>query len=136
MRLLVASNSRQTSCRLIGSGKLADKFGDNGLVSNIIGRIEGDTLHLDLWLMSSRVLKRNLEEAMLDVLVSTCKARNVSRIFGYYFKTAKNSMVADLYDLLGFKRTSGSPDEDGVWRLEVSDGYVAKNRFIKVLDEQ
>lgn len=57
-------------------GKLLDKFGDNGVVSIVIGRIDGenhDELHMELWLMSCRVLKRDMEFAMMDELVE--KAR-------------------------------------------------------------
>ena len=43
-------------------GKLTDKFGDNGVVSVVIGKQEEKTLHIDLWLMSCRVLKRFMED--------------------------------------------------------------------------
>ena len=49
-------------------GKLSDKFGDNGVVSVVIGRIDGpkqDELHMELWLMSCRVLKRNTKNYRL-----------------------------------------------------------------------
>ena len=53
-------------------GKLEDKFGDNGVVSIVIGEVRGgacDELHMELWLMSCRVLKRDMEYAMMDELV-------------------------------------------------------------------
>ena len=50
-------------------GRLSDRFGDNGLISIVLGRQEAATLHLDLWLMSCRVLKRDMEFAMLDAVV-------------------------------------------------------------------
>jgi FkbH-like protein len=50
-------------------GRLADKFGDNGLVSVLIGRVSHQTVEIDLWLMSCRVLKREMELAMFDALV-------------------------------------------------------------------
>ena len=55
-------------------GRLADKFGDNGLISVVLGRREGSMLHLDLWLMSCRVLKRDMELAMLDALAERAQA--------------------------------------------------------------
>ena len=54
-------------------GKLIDKFGDNGVVSVVIGRKNGTALDIDLWLMSCRVLKRDMEFAMLDRLVERCR---------------------------------------------------------------
>lgn len=66
-------------------GKLADKFGDNGVVSIVIGRIGGDNrdeLHMELWLMSCRVLKRDMEFAMMDELVEKAKKAGVKKIIG------------------------------------------------------
>ena len=63
-------------------GKLADKFGDNGIVSVVIGRIDGKVLHMELWLMSCRVLKRNMEYAMLDRLVAKAKEAGIEAIRG------------------------------------------------------
>jgi FkbH-like protein len=113
-------------------GRLADKFGDNGLVSVIIGHTDGPLLHLDLWIMSCRVLKRDMELAMLDSLVLRAKSRGIREIVGYYFRTAKNGMVENHYGGLGF--TLASRAEDGassVWNLAVAD-YSPRNRHIRV----
>lgn len=83
-------------------GKLSDKFGDNGLISIIIGKIIDNKCHINLWLMSCRVLKRGMEEAMLDFLVNECKKRNIKTIIGYYYVSNKNSMVSNLFETLGF----------------------------------
>jgi FkbH-like protein len=68
-------------------GKLADKFGDNGLISIIVGRLKNDTCLIDLWLMSCRVLKRDMESAMLDDLVRRCRSLGVTKIKGNYYNT-------------------------------------------------
>ena len=113
-------------------GKLCDKFGDNGVISVVIGHIDGDVLDIDLWLMSCRVLKRNMEHAMLDSLVSGAMARGVKTLRGYYYKTAKNNMVREFYKDFGFTlvKTDG---EDTVWELDITD-YQNKNKVIKVED--
>lgn len=99
-------------------GRLTDKFGDNGIVSVVIGKRDGDVLRLDLWLMSCRVLKRGMEFAMLNTLVARCSELGVREIFGYYFPTRKNAMVKDLFAEFGF--TKESEDEgNSVWRLNV-----------------
>lgn len=88
-------------------GKLTDRFGDNGVVSVVAGEVVGETLHIRLWLMSCRVLKRSMEHAMMDELVRRAQARGVTRIAGYYYPTAKNGMVRDFYGGMGFERVSG-----------------------------
>ena len=115
-------------------GRLNDKFGDNGIVSVVIGRCEGDTLHVELWLMSCRVLKRDMELAMLDTLVEKCRDRGISRIMGYYCKTPKNNMVSELYGSFGFELTEKTDSGDSVWSLHISD-YKNKNNVIKINTE-
>jgi FkbH-like protein len=113
-------------------GRLADIFGDNGLISVVIGRQVESALHLDLWLMSCRVLKRDMELAMLDALVARARAAGVRTLIGVYLKTAKNAMVADHYEKLGFKLESRDPGgERSVWVLPVDD-YQPRNSHIEV----
>ena len=112
-------------------GRLADRFGDNGLVSVLIGHIAGETVKLDLWLMSCRVLKRNLEFAMFDVLVEECQARGVREILGSYIPSKKNNMVAGHYAGLGFSRAGETPEGGELWRYEVPKGYEPPARHIQ-----
>ncbi|MBR5427253.1 MAG: HAD family hydrolase [Clostridia bacterium] len=101
-------------------GRLEDKFGDNGVVSVVAGQIENGELHMRLWLMSCRVLKRRMEDAMLDVLVSDAKKRGVRRIVGYYYPTRKNGSVRDFYERMGFSLRSADGAGNTVWELELS----------------
>lgn len=113
-------------------GKLTDKFGDNGVVSVVVGEAEGDHLNIILWLMSCRVLKRDMEYAMMDELVKQCTSRGINKLFGYYYPTAKNAMVRDFYASQGFQKLSENKRGDTVWELDVSGGYSAKNHVISV----
>jgi FkbH-like protein len=115
-------------------GKLADRFGDNGLISVVLGRIQQSNLHLDLWLMSCRVLKREMEIAMLDEIMERAKQRGLTSLVGYYLPTAKNGMVADHYANLGFTKISDAASDATVWSLDVS-GYEPRNRHIKTLEK-
>ena len=115
-------------------GKLTDRFGDNGLISIVLGRRELDVLHLDLWLMSCRVLKRDMELAMLDILVEHARAANVTTLRGYYLPTNKNGMVADQYEKLGFERNLiDSAGKNSVWTLSLQT-YTSRNRHIRILE--
>src|SRR5690606_21187596 len=70
--------------------KLADRFGDNGLISVLLARQEGDALAIDTWLMSCRVLKRGVEQLLLNDVVAAARERGLKRITGQYLPTAKN----------------------------------------------
>ncbi len=114
-------------------GKLVDKFGDNGVVSVVIGHKNGDVLDMDLWIMSCRVLKRDMELAMLDRLVERAKEQGIKTIRGYYYPTAKNKMVKELYGTFGFTKLSEDKDGNSVWELQ-TEGYEVQNHVIKVGD--
>jgi len=112
-------------------GRLEDKFGDNGIVSVVIGKKDGDTLHIDLWLMSCRVLKRDMEYAMLDTFVCEARKNGIKKLAGYYYKTKKNNMVKNLFSDFGFEKLSENENEDTVWELCIEE-YENKNKFINV----
>lgn len=116
-------------------GRLEDKFGDNGVVSVVIGKREGDILHIDLWLMSCRVLKRDMEFAMMDELVKKCQESGIAKIRGYFYPTVKNGMVKDFYAGQGFEKISEDEDGATVWEYSVSGDYAVKNRVIEVNGE-
>ncbi len=95
------------------TARLADKFGDNGLIAIVIARQEqGSAARIDTWLMSCRVLGRRVEEACLNALVSACQSRGIDRLVGIFKPTEKNGMVRDLYPRLGFSPLS-SDDSTG-----------------------
>lgn len=111
-------------------GRLTDKFGDNGLISVIIGEKKQNGLHILLWLMSCRVLKRGMEECMLDILAAKAKSVGCTKLIGYYYPTKKNKMVADMYASFGFKNI-GIDGDGSVWELPL-EGYEPKGKYIEV----
>lgn len=113
-------------------GKLEDKFGDNGVVSVVIARKDGQTAHVELWLMSCRVLKRDMEYAMMDALVRQCQKAGITGIKGYYYPTAKNKMVENFYGLQGFTKEKQDENGDTVWYYEIGQPYENKNKVIRV----
>lgn len=137
-------------------GKLTDRFGDNGVVSVVIGRkgtmadvdiyrrgetpggaedgttTGGDALHLELWLMSCRVLKRDMEFAMMDSMVEACRECGIGTIMGYYYPTAKNAMVREFYRTMGFEKTDETDTGVTIWRYELPADYEKKNTVISV----
>lgn len=113
-------------------GKLEDKFGDNGVISVVIGHNIENVLHIDLWIMSCRVLKRDMEYAMMDTVAEACKKQGITEIRGYYYPTAKNGMVKEFYALQGFEKIKEDEQGNTEWRLSLADGYEVKNHVIDV----
>ncbi len=105
---------------------LKDKFGDHGLVSVVIMKKETeDVFFVDTWLMSCRVLKRGMEEYIINRMVETAKANGAKTIRAEYIPTPKNRMVEHIYDDMGFDCTG-----EGLYSLEV-DGFNKLKTYIK-----
>jgi len=85
------------------SGSVQDKFGDSGkTILVIVNDLENKVAVLDTFLMSCRVIGRNLEYAFLDAVINDLKQTGFEQIRAKYVKTLKNSQVQDLYDRFGF----------------------------------
>lgn len=97
---------------------LADRFGDNGIVSALIGRVQDGILTIEEWVMSCRVFKRDLELAVFDALIAYCRTHNITSIEGDYLPTAKNAYVRTLYPTLGFSQTAES-EEGTHYRFDI-----------------
>lgn len=107
--------------------RLADRFGDNGLISVVIARPDAawpaDTLLIDTWLMSCRVLGRGVETAVLDLLAQAARERGARELVGQYLPTPKNGLVAEHYAKLGFRETpapAGMEPDSRFWRLDLA----------------
>lgn len=108
--------------------RLKDKFADNGIVTVVAVEMTEETLHIRLWLMSCRVLKRELEYDMMNTLVTLSAEKGIKRILGYYVPTLKNGMVKSFYDEMGFHFMDNSNGTDQ-WEIVATD-YVKRETAI------
>jgi FkbH-like protein len=95
--------------------QLGDRFGDHGLTGVVILRQEGRALRIDTFLLSCRVLGRQVEDAMAAWLVRFAETRGLDDLVGEYIQTAKNQQTKDFYRRLGFEPTA----EAGLWRWPI-----------------
>jgi FkbH-like protein len=105
--------------------RLADIFGDNGMISVVICRaIEEETWEIDEWLMSCRVLGRRVENMVLREILDHAARANIRRLVGMYQPTERNKLVQEHYQKLGFTLLESRPDGSTVWELEVAKAVV------------
>ena len=108
---------------------LEDKFGDNGLIAVIIMKKQDEeTLFIDTWFMSCRVLKRGMEDFTLNTMVEAAREKGYKRIIGEYLPTQKNKMVENHYPSLGFQKLEGTPTAQYVLDVEQ---YQPRENYIK-----
>ena len=92
--------------------RLTDRFGDNGIIAIIVGRLLANKdLYIDTWLMSCRVLGRQVEPTTLNLIAQEAAKLGARRLVGEYIPTKKNAMVKEHYARLGF--TVMETDEAG-----------------------
>lgn len=101
--------------------RLIDNFGDNGMISVIVCRARpGGVWEIDTWLMSCRVLGRRVEHMVLREIIVQARARGIEKLVGVYVPTARNGLVRDHYEKLGFELVEKSPDGTSTWELNTT----------------
>jgi FkbH-like protein len=101
--------------------RLADIYGDNGMISVIICRRKEKDWEIDTWLMSCRVLGRKVEDAVLQALLEEARKQGVERLIGVYLPTERNGLVAEHYNKLGFTLDETRPDGSKTYHIMVKD---------------
>ncbi len=114
--------------------RLADRFGDNGMISVVIFDISPEEWSCDTWLMSCRVLGRRVEELVLAAVAEAARKAGARRLKGIYIPTKKNALVVEHFAKLGFSRAGDVPDGGTTWVLELTD-YTVPGLPMQVVHE-
>ena len=111
--------------------RLLDQFGDNGIIAIVAGHAvqSTHTIHLDMWLMSCRVLGRGVENETLNLVASEARRLGATRLVGQYIPSAKNAMVRDHYAKLGFSIATEDIDGTTTWSMDLTN-FVPHPTFI------
>jgi FkbH-like protein len=111
--------------------RLADRFGDNGMISAVICRKHDQSWEFDTWVMSCRVLGRKVEVAILQEIVRQARIAGATRLIGRFIPTHRNGLVRDHYAKLGFARIQESEDGSSTWVLELAN-FTATEHPLKI----
>lgn len=115
--------------------RLADRFGDNGMISVVVADITEDEWTFDTWLMSCRVLGRRVEEAVLRHVASAALAAGAKVLVGNYIPSNKNQMVSDHYRKLGFTEATAARGPGSWWLLNLNE-YTAPTLPMEIDEER
>ncbi len=114
--------------------QLTDVFGDNGVIGIVVvqpGKSSGSDFSIDTWLMSCRVLGRQVEEATLNIIASLAARHGAASLIGTYVPTAKNGMVRDHYAKLGFSQLKSEADGTTQWQRPLAE-FNPYDTFIEI----
>ena len=128
--LAVMADSRAFGLQL----RLTDRFGDNGIIAIIIGRMQANQdLYIDTWLMSCRVLGRQVEPTTLNLIAQQAASLGARRLVGEYIPTKKNAMVKEHYARLGFT-VMQTDDAGGNRNIRDLAAFTPAETFIHVVE--
>jgi len=113
--------------------RLADRFGDHGLVSVLIAAHRGSAVEIDDWLMSCRVLKRGVERMLLCRVADWARDHGANELRARFLPTGRNELVRTLLDDLGFERCTES-DEAISYRLVLAN-FEPPQHFVNMEKE-
>lgn len=109
---------------------LKDRFGDHGLIAVVILDKREDHLFISEWLMSCRMLKRGMEEFIVNKILHTAADNGFRKVIGEYIPTPKNAMVKDLYEKMGFHRIDENRFEAEVDRFQYHKTFITEESFL------
>lgn len=112
-------------------GQVGDKFGDHGLTIAATATIAGTMARIESFVMSCRVVGRQIEDAFLGALIDHLVARGIKRIEATYVPTAKNSMVREFYPSHSFQAAEGR-GEGSSWVWLRDAGTAPRSQFVAV----
>lgn len=119
------------------SMRLKDRFGDNGLIAVWIGKILQDlnTVEIDTWLMSCRVLSKGAEEHLRNHIVKHLQEKNYNTVVGVYKPTPKNVLVSGLYPRLGFDTQTVETESENRWELDLNNCAIIETQIETVVTQ-
>jgi len=110
--------------------RLRDRFGESGITGILMASPEGRELRIDQWLLSCRILGRRIEEAMLASVWNYARSNGFAALLGVYAPTARNTLVAGLYERLGFTLLEQRYDGSRIYRAALDSDRSAPDFFL------
>ena len=118
------------SNNLIYSVNVKDKFGDSGITGVVILNTKDNKWIIENFLLSCRVLGRNIENAILDFLINEAKNNNIEYIEAHFIPSNKNMIAASIFQNNNFTLISKETNFE-VWYLDINT-FNRKKTNIKI----
>lgn len=111
--------------------RASDRFGDYGIIAVTISRIVSDVFYIDEFVMSCRVMGKNIENAILEDMEEWAKKQGCRFVIGKYVETTKNLPVKFFYPNMGYEKIESS----GEFKVSLTDKLERDYRLKKIVEE-
>lgn len=101
-----------------------DKFGNSGITALSIIKLNNASAEIDTFLMSCRILGRNIEFKFFDIIMEIIRNKGIPKIQASYLRTSKNQQVEYFFENIGFSITSQTDNSKNYVLL--TDHYITK----------
>ncbi|MFF3838335.1 HAD-IIIC family phosphatase [Streptomyces sp. NPDC001930] len=103
------------------TARLTDRFGDNGLIAAIaLSRTDDASWSIDNFVLSCRVFSRNVEDAIVGLVLRSAREHSATAVLGTYARTAKNAKFAGFYPARGFLPAAADDAEPQSFRHDLT----------------
>lgn len=97
-----------------------DKFGDNGISILSIIDINNNTAIVDTFLLSCRILGRNIEVAFFNYLINILEQKNIKNLKSYYIPSNKNKQTENFFEKMNFDLVNIKDDGTKEYNLQIT----------------
>ena len=111
---------------IVGCAQVKDKFGDHGITGVfIIKKLNSSEWFLDTFLLSCRIIGREIEKGILNYIINEAKKNGIKIIKSQYVRTEKNTPIQDFLPNCGFKQINN------FWEYDLNNAFNMPD-FIKI----
>jgi len=111
---------------IVGCAQVKDKFGDHGITGVfIIKKLNSNEWFLDTFLLSCRIIGREIEKGILNYIINEAKKNGIKIIKSQYVRTEKNMPIQDFLPNCGFKQINN------FWEYDLNNAFNMPD-FIKI----
>jgi len=118
------------SKNLIYSVNVKDKFGDSGITGVAILNTKDNKWMIENFLLSCRVLGRNIENVILEFIINEAKNNDINYIEAHFIPSNKNMIAASIFQNNNFTLISKENNLE-VWYLDINT-FNRKKTNIKI----
>ncbi len=112
-----------------------DKFGDSGITGLCIVSYSDNVAFIDSFLLSCRVIGRNIEYIFMDFIINTLSEKNIKNVISEFIQTTKNTQVQDFYYNCSFDITN-KEEHLTSYDLTINRYKESKIEYIEVIHNE
>ena len=110
--------------------RVEDKFGDTGLTGIIIIQpLPNNVWKIDTFLLSCRILGRNIEKVILNFISKKLMIIKGESLIGEFIPSKRNMLVKDLYKSLDFIKKPNN-----TWLWDMNRGLIYDNNICEIIE--